>query len=267
MRRCEATTERGSMPKRCAYCGLTRPLTREHIWPDGFLKRDEFGVKFSARAGRTFAGDLVVRDVCATCNNGPLGALDAYACQLYDSNFRHFPEHYTPIRFQFDYGRLTRWLLKVAFNSARAHGHEDAALLELYRPLLLAEANSCPIHANFSLALVGPGTIGAGQRAREVYPAAARSGPYLIQGLNGYQHISTRMLMIRGYFFTLILPRTPSIPSGEVQELLSAIPGEPLALDGDMLLFTSLDASHALTGVQDWPVGSGRRGYIPRNHG
>lgn len=245
------------MSKECAYCGLPRPLSREHIWPNGFLRRGRFGLKYSARAGRTFEGDLVVRDVCETCNNGPLGALDGYACELYDSNFRHFPEHFTPVRFAFEYSKLTRWLIKVAFNSARAQGHDDTELLNRYRPVILAEGDSCPLYVNVFVALVGPGTLefGAGRPNRKIYPEVARSGPIIIPNVDGYQHVSTRMVMINGYFFTLVLSRTPLMPGEDVVELLRRIPGEPLALGGQMELMTTLNAKQALTGIRDWPPG------------
>jgi hypothetical protein len=243
------------MPKECAYCGLPRRMSREHIWPNGFLRRGSFGLKFSARAGRTFEGDLIVKDVCEVCNNGPLGDLDSYACRLYDTNFGHFPEHFTPTVFAFEYSKLTRWLNKIAINSARAQGLEDAELLGQYRPLLLAGSDSCPLYVNVFIALIGPGTLefGSGRGSRTIYPQAARSGPIIIPGVNGYQHLSTRMVMINGYFFTLILSRTTTMPAEDVVGLLRRIPGEPLALDGRMELMTTMNANQALTGVRDWP--------------
>lgn len=250
-----------TMSKECAYCGLPRPLTREHIWPNAFLRRGNFGLKYSAKAGRTFEGDLIVRDVCGPCNNGPLGTLDNYACELWDSNFRHFPEHLTPVRFQFEYGKLTRWLIKIAFNSARAQGHEDAELFTRYRPILLAEGDSSPLYVNVFVSLVGPGMLAFadGRPARKIYPQAARSGPLIVPNVNGYQHVSTRMVMINGYFFTLILSRTPTMPGGDMIELLRRIPGEPLALGGEMELMTTMNANQALTGIGNWPRASKRK--------
>jgi hypothetical protein len=238
----------------CAYCCLPRKLSREHIWPNGFLRRGNFQIKYSAKAKRTFKGDLIVKDVCEVCNSGPLSQLDKYACDLYDSNFRLFPEHLTPVRFSFEYGALTRWLLKIAFNSARAQGHEDAELLGHYRQCLLADGDICPLYVNFLIALVGPGTLtsNSGRPDKRIYPQAARSGPMLVPNVNGYQHVSTRVVMINGYFFTLILSRTPVMPANEVVDLLQRIPGEPLALNGDMELMTSMNANQALLGVRDW---------------
>ncbi len=245
------------MPKKCAYCELPRRLTREHIWPNGFLRRGDFGLKFSARAGRAFAGDLIVRDVCEICNNGPLSRLDSYACRLYDTNFGHFPEHFAPVSFAYDYGKLTRWLLKIAFNSARAQAHQDSEILGTYRPVILAEGDCCPLYANFFLALVGPGMLDfPGARPNQkIYPKAARSGPVIVPGVSGYQHVSTRMVMINAYFFALILSRTPMMPSDEMIDLLRRMPGEPLALNGKMEIMTTMNANQALAGIRDWPRG------------
>lgn len=247
--------------KACAYCGSTRKLSREHIWPNGFLRRGSFGIKYSARAKRTFEGDLTVKDVCEACNNGPLSNLDSYACSLYDSNFGHFAEHFTLVRFSFEYAALTRWLIKIAFNSARTQGHDDAELLGRYRPSLLAEGDNCPLYVNVYLALIGPGRLefGGGLPSKKIYPQAARSGPIIVPDVNGYQHVSTRMVMINSYFFTLILSRTPTIPSHDIVDLLHRIPGEPLNLDGNMEVMTTMNANQALSGVRDWPRDARKR--------
>ncbi len=246
------------MPNACAFCDLERPTSREHIWPDGFLRRGDFGLKFSARAGRTFEGDLVIKDVCRVCNNDPLSDLDQYACHLFDSNFSHFPEHGETVPFAFDYGQLTRWLLKVAYNSARSQGHEDVQLLRPYRSTIIAKGECCPVQANFSVALVGPAMLatGPGGTGRAVYPHAARSGPLVVPGVDGYQHVSTRMLMVNAYFFTILLSRSPTMPIGEVAELIGRVPGRPLALDGRMTLRTTMHAGQALAGIGAWPRGT-----------
>lgn len=163
-----------------------------------------------------------------------------------------------PVRFDFEYSRLTRWLIKLAFNSARAQGHADVEILDRYRPAILAEGDSCPLYVNVWIALIGPGRLyfEDGRPSKKIYPKAARSGPVMVPDVNGYQHVSTRMVMINAYFFTLVLSRTPTMPADEVVELLRRVPGEPLALDGTMKLMTTMDANQALTGVREWPRGS-----------
>lgn len=233
-------------------------MSREHIWPNGFQRRGKFEIKYSARAGRTFQGDLIVRDVCEPCNNGPLSLLDAYACTLYDTNFGRFPEHLESVAFIYDYGRLLRWLIKIAFNTARANGNQDAELLGQYRGSLVADADNIPIYATAYVALTGPGSLDFyGRPRRKIYPQVARSGPIILPGVDGYQHVITRVVMINAYLFTLIVSRTPKVPAREVVALLQRVPGEPLALEGRMELFTSLNANQVLDGIRNWPRGTG----------
>lgn len=231
-------------------------MSREHIWPNGFLQRGDFGIKYSKRAGRTFQGDLIVRDVCEHCNNGPLSRLDAYACRLYDTNFGRFPEHFEPVDFAYDYSRLLRWLIKIAFNTARANKHQDAKLLGRYRGSLLCKFDNSPINANAYVALIGPGSLNLGDRSRrKIYPQVARSGPIVLPGVSQGDDIITRMVMINAYAFTLIVSRTPEVSSRKVSGLLRQLPGEPLALEGRMELFTSLNANQVLNGISSWPRG------------
>lgn len=132
------------MPKACAYCGEGGPLTREHIWPNGFFKRDGFEIKFSRRANRAFKGDLVISDVCAKCNNGPLSRLDHHACELYDRRFGKRISDGEIVTFTYDYSSLMRWLLKVSYNSARTTG-QDAEVLARYRETILSDYPCSPV--------------------------------------------------------------------------------------------------------------------------
>ncbi len=120
------------MRRSCAYCDGDRPLTKEHVWPSGFLDRTgRKGAHFSTRSGTVHGADYVVRDVCEQCNNVHLSKLDAYFCDLYDSQMavaRGFDERHTLV---YDYELLSRVLLKIAFNSARLAGSD----IEPFAPL------------------------------------------------------------------------------------------------------------------------------------
>src|SRR5262249_13651963 len=75
---------------RCAYCSEECSLTREHVWPEGFLDRvrqTEDYAHYSPKSGVVHGADYTVRDVCATCNNIKLSGLDQYFCALYDQYF------------------------------------------------------------------------------------------------------------------------------------------------------------------------------------
>jgi len=63
------------MPKQrfCAYCQKKAKLTREHIWPSCLISRmPELQVNYLGKKHVLMAGDLVVADVCADCNNKKL---------------------------------------------------------------------------------------------------------------------------------------------------------------------------------------------------
>lgn len=242
---------------KCSLCGLARRITREHIWPKGFLGRGNFGVRFSSRARRTFGGDLTVKDVCETCNNGPLSALDDHACSLYDSFFGRRTQWGDVVAFDYDYQRLTRWLMKTAFNSARAAGSADAELFGAYAPALLAEYPCSPAFVGFKIALVGPSTMLMARTGavKTIYPKAARSGPVIVPGLDAQTMFSLRLIMINSFFFTVAISRETAIPTVAAAQLLGRLPGEPLLPEGSMLLMPTISAAQALAGVESWPRG------------
>lgn len=107
--------------KTCAYCGTTNPLTKEHIWPKGIINRvPSYIGRYTERANKVQAGELVIKDVCQFCNNGSLSKLDDYLCNLFDSSFKDFVREYETVNFAYDYDLLARVLLKLSFNTARA---------------------------------------------------------------------------------------------------------------------------------------------------
>lgn len=241
--------------RKCAYCDFARPLTREHIWPAGFLRRKEYGIKYSAKSKKTFRGDLTIKDVCAECNNGPLSFIDKYACNLFDRFFNFYPDQLGSVLFNYDYGSLARWLLKIAYNTSRASESPDSVFLSRYRSYLLERAEAWPINVGFKLALVGPSYLPgqSGSLPKVILPEAVRSGPLGFESERSNEHVALRAVMVNSYFFTIILPRRPAVPIAEVAPLIQRLPGEPLSYAGIMDLHVSLNAFQALNGVQRWP--------------
>jgi hypothetical protein len=123
----------------CAYCGSSGELTREHLWPASLHTRlmaannAPQNLFWLRRIGAEIEGEPKLRDVCRSCNNGPLSQLDSYICTLFDRFFARIVKRYETIQFQYDYHSLARWLLKMSFNSARIHSSID---LIAYPPLL-----------------------------------------------------------------------------------------------------------------------------------
>jgi hypothetical protein len=116
----------------CAYCGPTdSPLTREHLF-SAFLEGggyktfvDRTRKIVSRRAPR-------IRDVCERCNTGPLSALDAHGAELHRRYFSRLVDAPVDITFRYDFDRLLRWLLKIAYNQDRAKGLPS----DVYQPFL-----------------------------------------------------------------------------------------------------------------------------------
>jgi len=129
----------------CAYCDNERAPTREHVVPNWYAEvvgKDGLET-FNARKPTTHTlGDIVIRDVCGRCNNGPLGRLDAFAKLMYQDCMKSPVFYGESVNFDVDRDQLIRWLLKVCFNSGRVH-NSDVDVLREYRKFILGEA-PCP---------------------------------------------------------------------------------------------------------------------------
>jgi hypothetical protein len=243
------------MPKVCAYCGAPPPLTREHVWPAGFLKRGSFELKFSARANKTFEGDLTIADVCGACNNGPLSALDDHACELYDRRFGKKVEPNAIVTFTYDHGLLLRWLLKVSYNSARSTG-SDVDLLGLYRHVIKSPFPCSPAFAVAFVATIGPSLYlnETSGETRRIYPLAARSGPMQLPGVDIADLAALRCVMINSFLFTLVICRPGKFDPARFASAFKRVAGQPLQPSGRMRVGPpSLPAHVALGGIEAWP--------------
>lgn len=119
------------MGKVCSYCDKEKALTKEHIWPKGFIDRaDSDLLAYNKKLNRLINTEPVIKDVCAECNNEKLSSLDGYLCTLYDKYFTNIIEHGQPAEFSCDYDKLLRGLLKISYNSARTQkqDHEKIKL-------------------------------------------------------------------------------------------------------------------------------------------
>jgi len=109
----------------CAYCGSVTDLSNEHLFPKFLHERSQgsmISVARTAVGDKAVSGELTIGDVCKRCNNGPLASLDNYVCDLHDRFFKAIVHSGDRIDFRFDFERLLRWLLKTAYNIARARG-------------------------------------------------------------------------------------------------------------------------------------------------
>lgn len=127
--------------KSCTFCLQANKLTREHIWPNGILKRlPTYTARFNEKAGKVIGGDHIIKDVCVTCNNGVLSELDTYGCMLFDKYFHAVAEPETELQFEYDYDKLLRWLAKIAYNTARSSANPNLSLLQALTPYILGQS-------------------------------------------------------------------------------------------------------------------------------
>ena len=90
----------------------------------------------TALGDKAVSGELTIGDVCKRCNNGPLASLDNYVCDLHDRFFNDIVHSGDRVDFRFDFERLLRWLLKVAYNIARARGGTIESTTDLVNYIL-----------------------------------------------------------------------------------------------------------------------------------
>ena len=209
------------------------------------------------KVGKTFSGDMTIKDVCRECNNGPLSKLDAYFCQVYDKYFAHVPKPGKSIEIRYDFSLLMRWLLKISYNSSRTTGI-DADLLSRYTPVLISEYPTSPIYA---AAFVGTAKAGWLKKPNtkkrvKIEPMGTRCGPVLIPGVDYHEWCALRTVVINGFMFTILLMRQPTVEPDVATEVFSRIYGVPLSPDGVIRIpspkKTALDFYE---GVQHWKTG------------
>lgn len=117
------------MGKVCAYCRQETILTKEHIWPNGFIQRfDKSALTYTKKVNKFFKSDPVVKDVCAICNNVKLSAVDAYLCSLYDNYFHKIIAAGESAKFGYSYDKLLRGLLKISYNSSRTQVENETVI-------------------------------------------------------------------------------------------------------------------------------------------
>jgi hypothetical protein len=144
--------------KVCAYCKKEKKLTKEHIWPASIVRKLNDRARYSSTFKKLVTSDLVIKDVCADCNGGPLSIIDAYGLKLFDKYFEKDIDIKQTIKFEYDFKLLSRWLLKLSFNSARA-SKSDYLRLEKYAPMLIDLELELPNDFSITLDIVEPTII------------------------------------------------------------------------------------------------------------
>lgn len=192
----------------CSYCGRGRKLTKEHVWPDCFLKRrKDISAHFSVKNMKVHGADYVVRDVCEECNNIILSELDSYFCRLYDRFFNKVVGPADEVIFEYDFNRLSRVLLKIAYNSSRI-GITDPTVLASTAPFIIGK-DPVPDGLMVLLEIVSPTTIFSIKDkeiiCKEIPPLAYRSALTKLMTPHGNKVLS-RLVGVNSYYFHLFVP-------------------------------------------------------------
>lgn len=225
----------------CAYCNSEASMTREHVIPGfmyAFQKTIESSViGWNEVAGKMVPGELKVKDVCATCNHGPLSDLDTYGQGLLAKAGIMVP-NYKRLRvcFTFDFHLLARWLLKISFNSSRtdgAHAHLFAGL----EPYILGTSAKCP-PARFAVIsyLAGPTELAESERNRAPFvglvDSTGRFNPFLVRicygAMAGASNYTLRLVILGPLVFYLPMFRPDVLPghaASAVRQLLKLVVG------------------------------------------
>jgi hypothetical protein len=213
----------------CAYCDAFCQPTREHIVPRWYSLTLGNLATFNARQPFTqLKGDLMVKDVCASCNGGVLSKLDAYGKKLYDEIFSVTARYGDVKEVSFDVIQLSRWILKLSFNSGRANG-TDLPVLKQYRDAILGKES---IGQNFFIAchLIGPSIADENQKlirpATDDDPEEGVIHPHWFRicqlrlPLSPITQIVQRQILINSYSFSIIAAPRSEEQSAELRDTI-----------------------------------------------
>lgn len=197
--------------KKCAYCGATENFTKEHIFPASVIKNYTTDMRsINDKIEHDFQGDLVIRDVCAKCNNGALCILDASFIEVYKNQMAEPLNPGDEVFFEYNYDLLLRELLKISYNSARAskNGYDAKVILEKYVPYILTGSGKISGIIVSLLIVTSANKINqeTGEQLGMMKPYLLRSAS--VEGLNlNTNNYITRMVAFNSFWFYLLIPK------------------------------------------------------------
>jgi hypothetical protein len=224
----------------CAYCGQYEKLTKEHIWPKSIIRRVGDRLSYNPKAGKFRHMEMVISDVCGTCNNGPLSDLDAYGAILYDRYFDHYYMGGESIEFSVDFQKLAKWLLKLSYNAARVN-ESDHKRLSLYAPFLLNADMELPDDFSIAVDLVLPELV-------EPYQEPVLPGSNRICQIKFTQPIddwcTVRLVAINSFYFWILIQDLPDdqVNLTHFHAVVSQLRGTTLHREAESVLLNSSGA-------------------------
>lgn len=239
----------------CAYCGANEKLTREHIWPAYITRRQSLAIRYSEKANKVFGGDLTVSDVCATCNNGPLSKLDTYSEKLYAHYWSKTVAKDQKVIFRYDFGLLSRWLLKISYNASRTT-NLDSNSLRPYAPTIASHGDCSPVQFAISVATIKPARVvdAVTRSTRLVPPLGVRCGRLPLHPTYQEEWCG-RLVLINSYCFILMILKEASyLPENAADALQTTMRGVIVDPSGRVRIpKPEMDTMDAFHGVRNWP--------------
>lgn len=169
---------------------------------------------FLEKAKKKFVeSDPVIKDVCEPCNSGPLSSLDGYGKSLYEKSLSKYLYGGSDQQIEFEFKPLVKWLLKIAFNSARVN-NTDLEILADYAPLLVSE-QALPPHLHVFVSSVAPsreseqGDSCVAMHSKDNvvhFPSWFRIGVFRIKDFDSTSW-AFRHIAINSYCFYLLIPK------------------------------------------------------------
>ncbi len=212
--------------RKCAYCGKSENLSREHIFPGSIIKRYEDNlISISDKSDKYFKADLVVRDVCEPCNNGILSNLDSQLISIFDKYMHHPIQPGDSAELSFDYHSLLRVLLKISYNSARASsdGMKAVKALKKYVPYILGKTKTAPeIILRLQIVTSAKKFNTVTQKVEGMMEAhILRSAKLPYDGPQKANFI-IRLVALNSFWFYLIVP-TKKVSQSKMQSLIAGL--------------------------------------------
>lgn len=226
----------------CAYCGEERTPTKEHVWSASIIRLTEKGApyKYDPHRQKRYGAHPQLKDTCARCNNLLLSPADAAMAAFAEQHLLDPIEPETVLELADP--RLTRWVLKTAYNHDRSHPELRKTRREMWQPILPSLLDCGPLVPGIDV------WFGAWQEP---------FGNGMLEGLNVTHRLNARELI-----FCL-----ETLEPGEAERQLAATWGLKVACGVFAVTFwkpgTSLDLmNRATAGFRDagWlPMRDGQR--------
>jgi hypothetical protein len=225
----------------CAYCNGPGPFTKEHIWPKSLLKKYESLKAFNPRRNVFHGGELVVKDVCATCNNDMLSPLDTYLSDLFDRAFASIIAPGESATLQYNYELLLRSLLKVSYNSSRATVSDATRrILSRYASFITHGGHPPPIALRLQVVTSSRTLNIESLEEGSFRPCALRAGSLGYTGRLS-NRFTVRLVALNSFWFYLVLAHKTE-PPHKWRDFLAALgdwtplTGVPLAARSSSVL-------------------------------